>query len=157
VQTANRLNAAKSRVSVTSAACGSYQISGSILDRSFGRLSGVAQPLARLNALASRFICQSPRAICSALKIQSSLDGIPHRAQRSQSPQAKSVDRCKDRSTLVNLLKPLRRTVTARIFSPPMYPTLFHSVDDHGTASTPSALQHWGIIIRSILNLLKYE
>jgi hypothetical protein len=81
VQTANRLNAAKSRVSVTSAACGSYQISGSILDRSFGRLSGVDQPLARLNALASRFICQSPRAICSALKIQLSLDGIPHRTQ----------------------------------------------------------------------------
>lgn len=52
---------------------------------------GVSQAFARLNVFARRLIFQSPRAICSALKMQSSLDGIPHRAERSQSAQKKSV------------------------------------------------------------------
>ena len=54
--------------------------------------------MAKLNALVSRFICQLPRAICSALNMQSSLDGILHRAQRSQSLQAHSIGRRKDQS-----------------------------------------------------------
>ena len=63
----------------------------------------------------SRLICQSPRAICSALKMQSSLDGIPHRAQRSQSPQTNSAGCRKDRSVLASLLTK-SRTSAAPMF-----------------------------------------
>jgi hypothetical protein len=59
--------------------------------------------MAKLSALLSRFVCQSPRAICSALNMQSSLDGILHRAQRSQSPQVNSTGRHKDLSVLAAL------------------------------------------------------
>ena len=92
-----------------------YQISWSTIDRVFDRSNGVGQPIARINALESRFICQSPRAICSALKMQSSLDGIPHRAQRSQSPQTNSAGCRKDRSVLASLLTK-SRTSAAPMF-----------------------------------------
>src|SRR6516225_7706596 len=81
-----------------------YQISWSKIDRLFDRSNGIGRPIARLIALESRFICQSPRAICSALKMQLSLDGIPHRSQRSQSLQTNSADCRKDRSVLTSLL-----------------------------------------------------
>jgi hypothetical protein len=44
----------------------------------------------RSSALACLLAFQSPRAICSARKMQLSLGGRPHRSERSQSPQVKS-------------------------------------------------------------------
>jgi hypothetical protein len=87
----------------------SYQTSGSTTDLVFDRSNAIGHPIARLNAFESRFICQSPRAICSALKKQSSLDGIPHRSQRSQSPQTKSTG-FEEESLLANSPRIFRMT-----------------------------------------------
>jgi hypothetical protein len=108
---------------------GNYQILGSTTDLIFDRSSGIGHPIARLNAFASRFNCQSPRAICSALNTQSSLDGIPHRTQRSQSPQVKSGAPRKDRSAVASLFGSSRTTVPARMsFSyVPFYEIWLHS------------------------------
>src|SRR6516164_10900603 len=94
-----------------------YQISWSRIDRLFDRSNGIGRPIARLNALESRFICQSPRAICSALKMQLSLDGIPHRAQRSQSPQTNSAD-CRNELTVLPSLLTKSRTNGAASICP---------------------------------------
>jgi hypothetical protein len=88
---------------------------GSTADLIFDRSNGIGHPIAKLNAFASRFNCQSPRAICSALNTQSSLDGIPHRTQRSQSPQVKSGAPRKDRSAVASLFRTSRTTVPARM------------------------------------------
>jgi hypothetical protein len=45
-----------------------------------------------------------------------SLDGMPHRAQRSQSAQTKSADCCGDASVLASLLRKSRMPVVALIF-----------------------------------------
>ena len=48
--------------------------------------------------------------------MQLSLDGMPHRAQRSQSAQTKSADCCGDASVLASLLRKSRMPVVALIF-----------------------------------------
>jgi hypothetical protein len=97
---------------------GTYQVLGSTIE--FDRINGLGQPIAKLSAFVSRFSWMSPRAICSALKTQSSLEGMPHRAQRSQSPQLNSTGRCTDRSALAILSRMDRTTVAgAGIFFSP--------------------------------------
>jgi hypothetical protein len=91
-----------------------YKLEAHTIAHVFARSGGVGQPIAKLNALTRRLICQSPRAICSALKTQSSLDARPHRAQRSQSAQTKSIG-FEDASLLASSPRIFRITVAGRI------------------------------------------
>jgi hypothetical protein len=93
-----------------------HQIYGSTIDLIFDQSNDLGQPVTNPNAFVSRLVCQSPRAICSALNMQSSLDGIPHRAQRSQSPQANSGARHKDTAVPPSLLNVPRIDIALRIF-----------------------------------------